>query len=278
MNLLESLQKTQTQRAQQPIPGQAADLRTLLASKSGKAGTTSGPAISNIQEQQALVDFNTQATTQQQAAQVGVGSQQLAQKAQQQQFSQGQQQLTQKRQEVEQTFNQEAEKINNNLQRLENDLESKEGQQALQEALFTKRLANKQYVAELERAGIERRLNDANAFKLEAAKTAFDNWNEIFANETEFAKAMELDKHEFDKELLKMDMSMAESIIKSNNEAANRQTLWSSAGSIGTAAIQAGVQANEAGFFKDKPLEGTTISTSGAGSGLQDPTMMGDLA
>ena len=65
MNLLESLQKTQTQRAQQPVPGQAANLRQMLASKSGKAGVTSGPAISSVGEQQALKDFGQKATTQQ---------------------------------------------------------------------------------------------------------------------------------------------------------------------------------------------------------------------
>ena len=69
MNVLKSLANTQTQRAQQPIPGQAANLQKMLGAKSGKAGAISGPAISNTGEQQALKDFGQQATQQQQAAQ-----------------------------------------------------------------------------------------------------------------------------------------------------------------------------------------------------------------
>jgi hypothetical protein len=38
MNLLDTLKNVQTKRAEAPIPGQAANLRQMLASKSGKAG------------------------------------------------------------------------------------------------------------------------------------------------------------------------------------------------------------------------------------------------
>ena len=249
MNLLESLNKTQTQRAAQPVPGQTANLRQMLAAKSGKAGATSGPAISNVAEQQALADFNQAATTQQKQGQARAEQTALQKQAQDQQFSQGQQRLGLQETKQAQAFEKATDKIANNLERFKDDLSSKEGQQALSETLFARRLADKQYMADLSRAGQERRLNDSNAFALEAGKSAFDNWKEIFANEEQFAKMMDADNAEFQKGLAQMNIDTARAVLADNIKAANMQAQYGAIGSFGTAVVEGVVKADEKGFF-----------------------------
>lgn len=240
MNLLESLQKTQTARATQPVPGQAANLRKTLAAKSGKANATSGPAISNIQEQQALSDFNQAATTQQQAAQLDVAQQNQQQQAQQQQATQGRQRLDAGRQKATRQFEQAVTKTTNDLDRLKTDITSKEGQAALSDAIVTRRLADEKYMAELNRQGVERRLDNSNDFAIEAAKTAFGNWEELFTDEEEFVKMMELDDAEFQKGLAKMSNEAADKILRNQIEANNRVSVIESYGNVANTAIQAG--------------------------------------
>jgi hypothetical protein len=183
MNLIQSLQKTQTQRATQPVPGQAANLRKMLASKSGKAGATTGPAASGVQEQQALADISTAATQQQQQAQLDVAGQRQAQEAQDFQAAQAQQQLQEQQAQVAQNYEQAVTTAENNLKRLGSDIESKEGRAALADAIFTRNLGDKKYMTELNRQGTERRLVDSQSFELEAAKSAFTDWKEFYGLE-----------------------------------------------------------------------------------------------
>ena len=280
MNLLKSLQQTQTQRAAQPVPGQAANLREMLAAKSGKAGTTSGPAISSVQEKQALADFSQQATAQQKAGQAQADQQSLQQQQQQQQFSQGQQRLSAQKARQQQQFDQGVEKVANNLARFKDDLKSKEGQQALAEALFARQLSDKKYLADLTRAGQERRLIDAQNFELEAGKAAFENWQELFRDQEQFAKVMDMDQAKFEKNLAQMDLAAAEAIIRSNAEAANRQAQWGAAGSLLSAGISGFLQADQQGMFDSgpAPLEGKTVATSDASAGATNPLNIDRMA
>ena len=257
MNLLKSLQKTQTQRAAQPVPGQAANLRKLLASKSGKAGATSGPAISNIQEQGALQEFNTAATEQQQSAQLNVNQQNQAVDQQNQQFAQQTQQVSQQELQNQAEFDRATEKIANSLDRLDNDIESKEGLDALNQALFARRLADKAYVAKLQRDGEIKRLNDRNAFALEAGKEAFQHQMGMFESGAAFQSAMMMDDQEYNKQLAKMDMARMDQIIASQREAANRTAQWQAGAEIFGAVIDAGSTAYNAGMFDsvDVPTE-----------------------
>jgi len=263
MNLLKALQNTQTQRATQPIPGQSANLRQLLAAKSGKAGATTGPAISSIQEQQAASDFEQAATTQQKAAQLDVAGQQQAQQAQVQQQAQAQQQLVGKRQGMQQQFDQAVTKIDNDLQRLQNDLDSKEGRQALANAIAARRLSDEKYITELQRQGKLRRLDNANDFALEAAKSAFGNWKELFANESEFAKMIDMDEAEFQKGLARMNASAARDVLNSQLSAANRSSQYEALGNFGTAGVQAIVDMN-----KTTPQPTPTQPSTGVNDGM----------
>lgn len=240
MNLIKSLQNIQTQRAQQPIPGQAMNLKKMLAAKSGKAGTTTGPLSSNIQEQQALSDFEQQATQQQQAAQLDVASQQLAQQQQEQRQTQAQQQLSTKRQQQTQQYDQQVQKVANNLNRFKDNLKSKEGQQALAEVLFTRKLADQKYLTELKRQGIQRRLEDAQAFELEAGKAAFGNMKELFQSDAEFQQMLDMDMADFRKEMANMSVDAARSVVQSSIQSANESAKWGALGSLSTAGIQAG--------------------------------------
>lgn len=257
MNLLKSLQQTQTQRAAQPLPGQAANLREMLAAKTGKAGTTSGPAISSVQEKQALADFSQQATAQQKAGQAQADQQSLQQQQQQQQFSQGQQRLSAQKARQQQQFDQGVEKVANNLARFKDDLKSKEGQQALNEALFARKLADDKYITDLTRAGQERRLIDAQNFELEAGKAAFANWEELFQNQQAFATAMEMDQAEFEKNLARMDISTAEAILQNSISAANEQAQIEAWGGLGSAFIQGTATAANLGLFNSSDTGST---------------------
>ncbi len=242
MNLTKALQQTQTKRAEQPIPGQAANLRKMLGRKSGKAGATTGPAQSSIQEQQAIANFGTQATQQQQAAQADVGAQQLAAKEQQQQAAQTQQRMTLQQQQAQQRFDQQAQQIANNLQRFKDDLASKEGQQALAEAVFARRLADKQYMTDLQRAGQERRLLDNQAFELEAGKAAFDNWQELFQDNEQFSQMLRMEDAEFRKNLARMGPTAARELLASQAAAANRVSQIESYADLASTVLQAGTE------------------------------------
>jgi hypothetical protein len=240
MNLIKSLQKTQTQRAEQPVPGQAANLKKMLAAKSGKAGATTGPVASSIQEQQALKDFGAAATTQQQQAQLNVGAQQQQQAAQEQAAIAQQQQLQNKQAGLAQGYAQAVEKIESGLDRLGKDIESREDRAALNSALFTRRLHDKDYVSKLNREGTQRRLEDKQAFAIEAGKAAFDNWNELFENEEEFSQALFADEATFRKNLAKMSVEAARAMLADANEAANKMSNYTAAGTFVTTAVEAG--------------------------------------
>jgi len=240
MNLLESLQKTQTQRATQPVPGQSAQIQKLLAAKTGKAGTVTGPTRSAVQESQALSDVSQAATAQQQAAQVDVEGQRQAQQAQQQQQRQAQQQLGARSQDTAQQYNQAVTKIGNDLDRLKSDIDSKEGQQALANALFTRRLADQKYTTELNRQGVERRLLNDQDYALEAANTAFAHWQDLFTDEAEFATMMRADDADFQKGLARMNIDAANQILSKNIEANNRVARTEALGSFISSGIQAG--------------------------------------
>ncbi len=239
-NLLQSLQKTQTQRATQPVPGQAANLRRMLGAKSGKAGATSGPAQSNIQEQQALSDFSAAATQQQQQAQTAVMGQQQQQDAQTQRTAQQMQALQGQSADMQQKQAQALQQVSNNLDSLRKDLDSKRGIEALNQAIFTRRLSDEKYTTELARQGQIRRLENDQDFALEAAKSAFDNQMEIFNNEEEFVQALREDESSFQKRLAEMDYETALQVLNNQAEAANREAQIGAIGTLATTGILAG--------------------------------------
>ncbi len=240
MNLLQSLQNTQTQRANQPIPGQAANLRKMLATKSGKVGATTGPAISNVQEQTQLKQFEDQATAQQQAAQVGVDAQRQAQAAQQQQTTQAHQRLNTQEDRIQQQYDLSVDKINKDLQRLEKDINSREGRAALQDAIVSRRLTDKAYMTELNRQGTERRLLNSQDFAAEAAQTAFANWNELFEDQADFNRLTRMDEAEFYKELAKMGPDAARAALSTELEGKNKAAQYSAYGDFANSIIDAG--------------------------------------
>ena len=247
INVRQSLLNTQTQRANQPIPGQAANLRQALAAKSGKAGATTGPAISNIQEQAALEDFSALATQQQKAGQLDVAAQQQQQQAQEQQFAQQQQRIQIDQSQAISAFNQSVDRIDNQLERLGKYLDSKRGQDALEQALFVRRLADDKYVFKLNQDGQIRRLEDANAFAIEAGKAAFANQLELFDNQVRFDEMMQMGYAEFRKELAKMDIATATQIINTEIASANKTAMYSAAADfVGTGVKMAATEYTDA--------------------------------
>ena len=265
MNLMESLKKTQTQRAAQPLPGAAANLRQLLAAKSGKAGAVSGPAASNIQESQALADASAAATAQQQAAQVNVAGQEQQSAAVAQQAAQNLSTGAQQRSNVQQQLKQGMQKIDNDLERLKTDINSKEGQQALSQLMFSRRLADNEYKVNLDREGKLRRLDNAQNFQLEAGKAAFENWKEIFAEEDRFKKLMTDDNQAFQRELAEMSMAEAEAILNSSMVAANRQAQIESYGNLASAFVQSATTQYDTGKVdaQGKPIQSTLTQDVG---------------
>lgn len=239
MDLRQSLLNTQTRRAQQPIPGQAANLRQSLAARSGKAGATSGPAISNIQEQAAALQVEQAATEQQQAAQLDVAAQQQAQQAQEQQYAQQLQRTDMNKAQALSSFDQAVTKIDNQLKRFGKDLDSQRGRDAYDQALFARRLADDKYITKLTQDGQLRRLDDANAFEIEVMKTAFANQMELFENDVQFNKMMQMDEAEFRKELARMSISSAQQILSTELAAQNTQSMYSSIGNLAQTGVTA---------------------------------------
>jgi hypothetical protein len=236
MNLLDTLKNVQTKRAEAPIPGQAANLRQMLASKSGKAGATTGPAMSNIQEQSAIQDFNTAATQQQKAGVLDAGQQELQRQSQVEQRAQAQRQLSDQSAKSQMEYDQGMTTIANKLDRLKDHLDSQEGRDALAEAVIARRFADKKYMTELGRQGTLRRLDNQQDFEIEAANTAFGNWKELFTNQSDFAKIMRMDDAEFKKNLARMNINHANSILNSQMEANNRASVYESYGELGSTA------------------------------------------
>ena len=238
-NLLESLNKLQTQRATQPV-GQAMNLRQMLAAKSGKAGAATGPAISTVQQNQALADVSNAATQQQQQGQLDVAAQTQQQQAQEQQFVQQNQALGQQQDQAINKFEQMVQAAEADTQRFKDNLDSERGKAHLNQLVFNRRLADEQYMAKANREGQLRRLDDQNSFEIEAMKTAFANNIELFEDQAAFNKMAEMTEAEFAKELARMDINTANQILSNQIEAANRQSTMTAVGNLGSTAIQAG--------------------------------------
>jgi hypothetical protein len=119
---------------------------------------------------------------------------------------------------------------------------------ALEQAAFGARLANDQYLYGLQDAGRRRRLDDANAFKLELQKQIFADRQSLLEDELSFKEMMALDEADFARLMSQLDVNAALQIASDAAKSANVAGIWSGVGGLANAAAKANWS-----FLDDKP-------------------------
>lgn len=238
MSLFDILkQKTPTPAA---LAQTTQQVESLISAKSGKAGATvSGPATSNIAEQQATQTAQVQGQAVQAQAQTqaaGLANQQVN--------------LTEQQALQEAQFDESQEDQKSNLLRQTNavldeyekgnrTLDFNRDKARLEQVGFTLRLTNDKYLSNLQREGKRSRLDSDLGFKEELMRSIFSDEEDLLRDDLEFRALMRADDREFEKLMAAMDIETALQIASAESKAANAQQMWQGIGGLVSGGIEA---------------------------------------
>lgn len=263
-NLLDTIRQNNPALQQQGVTDESQKLQGLLRAKSGKAVEGGGVASSNLGEQQAVTQANTQMQNQV-APQVAIANQ----GQQQQQQAQGQQE-TQQVQAVEQQrkFDTVENKMKTN--QLMNDFQRNSGRvdlardkSSLEQLGFQVRLQNKQYTDQLQREGNMRRLSDQNQFNQQLSQTILGDQQSLLEKQLGNKSVLDASDRDFKQAMAKMDVGAAYDMFKTEQAAAKQRAMWSGIGSV----VTTGVGAYGA---SQKPAAGGVAAPAGGGEPVGD--------
>jgi len=232
MSLIESLNQVTQKRAEKPLGEQTEQVRQLVASKSGKAGATSGPVSSNIAESQAVAEADQQATQQAQQGNLAAASQlgrrsQLGQEERMQRAAADQQ-----RQKLLENYAMTVDQNLTKLAQADKKANLDEYKQGLSQAIFVGNLADEKRQFELNQRVSKQNIKDLNQVDLEIQKAIWGNNQELFKDNMEFQSIMNMDEAEFQKMLKQMDLDTAMDIQKRKARGSNTRSLIGGAGTI----------------------------------------------
>lgn len=231
---------------QQGVTDETSKLQALLRAKQGKAISTPSTA-SNIAEQAAVQQANTQM------------QQQIAPAAQIQAQGQQQQQLEQEQaNQILQAETAQARKFDNVQTRIATDRTLQELEQgrgridnarykaSLDQVAQNLRLQNKKYVDDLQREGQIARLDNDIAFKEELQNTMYGDSRELLEKKLGNQSILDASDRDFKKATARMSVDDAYEVFKSDAKAQKNRAMWEGIAGIGSAGIGA------AGTYSDK--------------------------
>jgi len=243
MALLDTIRKNlaanQKQQAATDQVGQTERATSLLRQRStGKATTESASAASNIGEQTAA--GQTRQGLQQIQQQGDLASRQLSQRSAEmtQKTDIQQAQLEQARASTDGKYRRETDKIINDLSRSGRELDLNRDAAKLEQLGHVLAMQDKQYVETLQLSGAKYRLTNELNFQVALQKDIWADMQGLFKDEIDLKKFLAMDQREFEQKLMKMDMKDAYKIFQMNQEAANKQAIWSALGMGGTAGAE----------------------------------------
>lgn len=267
-NLLDTIRQN-SQPQQAGVTDETQKLQTLLRAKSGKASSGSAVGASNLGEQQAVVDTNTQLQSQVAPA-AAIQAQSLA----------GQQQAQQQQEQLQTSEIEQSRKFDTIQNRLKtesllSEFERNKGQidlnrdRANAEQLGQQiRLQDKQYTDNLSREGAQARLNDSLSFNKAIARSTFGDAEEILQKGLKGKSVLDANDREFSKSLAQMGIEDAWGMFRADQRASQQRAMWTGIGSVvGAAAGAAGKSGPSPSAAAPSGDLTTTASTSSYGSG-----------
>ncbi len=276
-NLLDTIRQNSQALPQQGVTDESQKLQTLLRAKSGKAVGGGPVASSNLAEQSAVAQTNQQ--LQQQVAPAAA----IQSAAQQQQSSEIQQQEQLQRADIAQSrrFDDAQTRIRTeqtlrDLERGKGTIDERTKDAQVEQVAANLRLQNKQYTDTLNREGQMARLNDDSAFQKEALRAAMENKLDIVSRTIDTNTLLNANDREFEKKLASMNVNDAWSIFNADRAAAKQQGMWSGAGALAKAGIEAyGNVSKEKGKVGASSTSGDT-STAGTTAGAKNQSSVSD--
>jgi hypothetical protein len=244
MATLSDLLKQQTQAPQPAIGGQTEQASNILRTKltgQADAGETA-PRQTNIAEQQVAQQEQAQAKQMESQGQI-LGQQQRQQAADQEQNYRIQaQQIAQQAEQKRQTASLQTHQLmQENLQGLKR-LQSDKDVAAYEQVATMSRLSNQRYIHSLTSAAAKAGIDRESNFKQNYYEQVFQDDMQIFKDDIEFKKMMDMDSRSFIRETADMDLDTALKMANMATQQANAQSFYQGIGGL----ISGGVQAYSA--------------------------------
>jgi hypothetical protein len=269
-NLLDTIrQNSQPQKV--GVTDESNKLQTLLRAKSGKSVGGSGIAASNLGEQQAVVDTNTQLQSQVAPA-AELQNQSLA----------GQQQGQQQQEQIQTAEIEQGRKFDTIQSRLKteatlSEFERNKGQidlnrdRARVEQLGQQiRLQDKKYTDNLQREGQKSRLDDELEFRKQLTKSTLGDSQEILEKGLKGKSVLDANDREFSKSLAQMGIDDAWSMFRSQQRADQQRALYTGIASVTGAGVGAYGQASDISAANAAKENAAAVSTARSETASQD--------
>lgn len=260
----------------QGVTDQTAQTATLLRAKKGKAATGPDLGASNLGEQAAVAETNTQIQNE-------VAPAAALQQAGAEQAARAETQATQL-QKADIAQNRRADTVQDRIktEQLLQDFEQDRGKLDLQKNTaqvnqFAQnlRLSNDKYVNDLKREGARARLDDEQSFLKSLQKEIFDNDEELLGKQQENQTVANMSDREWNKQMAQMGIDQAWSTFRNNQKAEKDRAIWTGLGTVaGIGGGMAGQKMGAAGsggggVSTGATTEGVTqAGPAGAGAGM----------
>jgi len=222
-----------------PALEQTSQAQGLLRAKVGQAAAVgdSGPRRSAIQETAALQ--NTQSQLQQGQLQGRLQGKQLLQAEEEQTVKTEQQflNLSEDKNSMKDQFARQTNELLNQFESGIKQLDNSKDRASLEQVGFMLRLQDDKYVNDLQVQARSLNLSNDLSFKEAITRAAFADDMEIFQNNIQFQKFVNMDNRKFQTEIAQMDINYAMQLASRELEANKTQALFTGIGNIATAGI-----------------------------------------
>jgi hypothetical protein len=261
-NLFDTIQQNKQQLAGQAAPNQDQSLRVrdLLRAKSGQS-VTENSGQSNLAEQSAVADTNTQLSGLATSNQIASQGEKLAAAGQEQQIGQQKQAIKQENKFNTVQNNLRTNQLLGELARDKGQLNLDQNKAKLEQTAFLLSMQDKKYTDQLNQIGQRRRLDNQVAFNQELEQVAFKDslgllkaklrtGNVLSSNDRDFARAMSeltIDdalkiaalESKYGQEGADMENSLARYQAGQQASAANQQAMFQGIGQLASTGLSA---------------------------------------
>lgn len=269
-NLLDTIRQNNQAAAtqKQGVTDETGKLAALLRAKSGKEVGGGDFSSSNLGEQQAVANTNTQtASTLAPAVQVQTAGLETQQAAQQQQVDAQKSELAQNRRFDTIQARIKTDALLQDLEQNKGRIDQQRKDAAVNQVAQNLRLQNSQYIDSLQKEGARSRLDDENSFNEELAKTTFGDNRELLEKSLGNKSILDASDNEFSVAMGQMTQQNAYDIFRNDMKAEKERGMMGAIGGLVTSAVGA---AASGGGSK------TPAASSPAGSSASDYTSLGD--
>jgi len=234
--------------------------RNQLAALSGKA--TGGPpgAMSTQAEKAATAGANAQLLEAQTQADTQTAQVQQQQQKQTQAFEQEKKQLDLRQQQQEQQRQIQTDQLLQDLEQNRAAISVDKQRAALEQVASNMALQDRKYLDELRREGERRRLDNANAFKIEQTRAILGNNEQLLRKALGDKDLLATDEREFRRQMGRMDLDTALSMARNELATAKETGKWRGIGGLITGGIAAAGAAGKSNALANEEAQDLAVS------------------